>query len=169
MMLSIILTAILAVLIVTFYAQVVGAPPVPTPKKVLGRMITLAAIKPRQRVYDLGCGDGRLVFAAAAQGGDARGFEISPLVYLWARLRKFFWKSRGRVYFRDFLWVNLRPADIIFLYMFPTTIKMFLQKKFRRELRPGTKVISYSFEIPGLTLVKKERVIPYGYIFVYQV
>ncbi len=169
MLLFIILITILAVLLVSSYAQIVGAPPVPTPKKVAERMVALAEIKPGQHIFDLGCGDGRLVFAAATRGGKARGFEISPLVFLWARFRQLFLKSPGRIYFRDFLWVNLRSADIIFLYMFPTTIKMFLQRKFRKELRPGTKVISYSFEIPDLALKKKERVIPHGYIFVYQV
>lgn len=159
---------LLAVLFLTLYAQTVGAPSVPTPKKVAARMIALADIKPGQRVYDLGCGDGRLVFAAAAEGAEAIGLEISPPAFLWAILRKFWLKAKGRVLFRDFLWVNLRPADVIFIYLFPTTIKFFLQRKFRRELKPGTRVISYSFEIPGLTLVSKERVVPHGYIFVYQ-
>jgi hypothetical protein len=169
MLLSIILIIILVIVIISAYAQVVGAPPVPTPKKVVERLIALADIAPGQRVYDLGGGDGRLVFAAADKGADARGFEISPLVFAWALLRKLFSGSRGKIYFRDFLWVNLGKADIIFLYMFPTTIKLFLQKKFRRELRPGTKIISYSFEIPALPLIAKERVAPYGYIFLYQV
>lgn len=169
MLFEIIIIPILVILAVTLYAQVVGAPPVPTPKKILERMIELADIKSGQRVYDLGCGDGRFVFAAAKRGADARGFEISPLVYCWAQARKFFLKSRGKIYFRDLLWVNLRPADIIFLYIFPTTIKLFLQRKFKKELRPGTKIISYAFEITSLRLIKKERVVPYGYIFVYQI
>lgn len=169
MLLFILLIALLVIIFITLYAQVVGAPPVPTPKKVMERMIALADIKKGQRVYDLGCGDGRFVFAAAARGADAIGFEISPLVYGWALLRKLFLKSPGRILFRDFLWVNLRKADIIFLYMFPTTIKVFLQRKFKKELRPGTKIIAYTFEIPGLPLLKKERVTPHGYIFVYQI
>lgn len=169
MFLLIILIAILVLLAFTFYAQLVGVPPVPTPKKVLARMIALAHIRPGQRVYDLGCGDGRIVFAAAAQGADAVGLEISPLVYLWAIIRKYRLKSPGKILFRDLLWVNLGKADTIFLYLFPTTIKLFLQRKFKKELRPGTKIISYAFDIPALPLIKKERVVPHGYIFVYQV
>lgn len=169
MFLFILLIAILVIVFITLYAQVVGVPPVPTPKKVLARMIALAEIWPGQRVYDLGCGDGRIVFAAAERGADATGFEISPLVYLWAILRKFFLKKKGRILFRDLLWINLSKADIIFLYLYPTTIKFFLQKKFKRELRRGTKIISYAFDIPSLPLVKKERVVPHGYIFVYQI
>ncbi len=163
MLLSILLIAILVIVFISLYAQVVGAPPV------VERMIALAAIKPGQKVYDLGCGDGRLIFAAAQQGADARGFEISPLVYCWALIRKLFLKSRGKIYFRDFLWINFHPADTIFLYMFPTTIKLFLRRKFKKELRPGTKIISYSFEIPAFRQIAKERVVPHGYIFVYQI
>lgn len=169
MFLFILLIVILVIVFISLYAQVVGAPPVPTPKPVVERMIALADIKPGQRVYDLGCGDGRFVFAAAARGAEAIGFEVSPLVYCWALLRKLFFQSPGKIYFRDLLWENLRPADIIFLYIFPTTIKLFLQRKFRKELRPGTKIVSYAFEIPALRLIAKERVVPHGYIFVYQI
>jgi hypothetical protein len=168
MLLEILFVLIIALLIPTLYAQVVGVPPVPTPHKVVKRMLELADIKPVDIVYDLGCGDGRLVFAAARCGAAATGFEISPLVWLWACLCKLYLHSPAQIKYRDFLHVNLTPASVILLYLYPTTIKFWLQRKFKKELRPGTRIISYAFAIPGFPFVHQERVAPHGYIFVYQ-
>ena len=67
-----------------------GAPFIPTPSRVLSRMMELADIKPGEKVYDLGCGDGRLVIEANKRHqARAVGIEISPLAYMLARLRVF--------------------------------------------------------------------------------
>ncbi len=164
----ILLFGLLAILALSLYAIVIGVAPVPTPRKVAKRMIALANIKPKDKLYDLGCGDGRLVFAAAKQGAQATGIEISPLVCLWAYLRKLALQSPARILWRDILFTNISDADIVFLYLYPPIIKIFLERKFRKELKPGTKIISYAFDIKGLKLIKKEKVGKYNYIFVYQ-
>jgi len=166
----IIIIAILAVVLITAYTLIVGAPPVPTPKRVASQMLELAAIKPGETVYDLGSGDGRLIFAAAKQGAKAVGLEISPVMYPWSYLRKIAKRSPAQLRFRDFLWTDLSPADVILIYMFPTTNELLLPKKLKRELKPGSRVISLAFEIPGLDLQDKVKAKSYpGYIFSYQV
>ena len=166
----IIMLVVLAILMLTLYPLIVGTAPVPTPQRVGKKMLEMAEIKKGETVYDLGCGDGRLVFAAAEQGANATGFEISPLVFLWAWIRSLSNKSTAKIKFRDFLTVNLKDADKILLYMYPTTNRFLLPKKFKRELKPGAQIISYAFKIHGLKLVNQVKAGPkYGEIFVYQI
>ncbi|KKP33109.1 MAG: hypothetical protein A2312_03715 [Candidatus Staskawiczbacteria bacterium RIFOXYB2_FULL_32_9] len=68
------------------YACWKGAPWVPTRKNDVERFLKLADIKPGQKFYDLGCGDGRLVIAAAKMGADATGFELSLAQYLHTKI-----------------------------------------------------------------------------------
>ena len=90
---------LLAIFIPTVIAFVIGAPWVPTPMARVRRVLELAKIKPGQRIYDLGCGDGRFVQTAAREyGADAVGLELSPIVYAWARIRNFFMKSKARIF-----------------------------------------------------------------------
>jgi predicted RNA methylase len=77
----IIIICLLTIVALTLYAYLLGTAPVPTPATVVPAMIAAAEIKPGDKVFDLGCGDGRLVFAAAARGAQATGLEISPLVF----------------------------------------------------------------------------------------
>jgi len=79
------------------YAGFRGAPWVPMRAGDVERVVRLAAIKPGQTVYDLGCGDGRLLFAAATHGAVAHGFEISLLPLVIAKVRWLFAKHRARV------------------------------------------------------------------------
>jgi len=165
-----IISVILVLIALTLYPLIVGTSPLPTPRPVSRRMLELANIKKGDKVYDLGCGDGRLVLAAAKQGAEATGYEISPAIFAWAWLRKTLQKSSAKIKFRDFLLTNLEDADTIFLFMYPTTNKLLLPRKFNRELKPGAKVISYSFEVPGLKLIHKEKLgKKYSQIYVYQI
>lgn len=166
----IVITIVLAVLALTLYALIIGAPPVPTPKRVAKQILKAANIKKGEIVYDLGCGDGRLVFSAAMAGAKATGFEISPIVFTWAYLNKIIRTSSAKILWRDFLMADISDANTIFLYMYPTTIKLFLKKKFEKQLKPGTKVISFAFEIKNLRLIQKTKADNYpGFIFVYQI
>ena len=132
------------------YAGVSGAPWVPTWKSDVDRFIGIADILPGQVMVDLGCGDGRLVFAAARVGADARGYEISLLPYLLARLRAPFARGKGRasIFFRDLWKTDLRDVDVVYFFLMPDKIDR-LKEKLMRELKPGAKVISYVWPIKG--------------------
>jgi SAM-dependent methyltransferase len=76
---------ILYIFLGTFaYAGIKAAPWFPTWSRDIDRFLKLAEIKPGQKFYDLGCGDGKLVFASAKAGATAVGYEISLLPYLIA-------------------------------------------------------------------------------------
>lgn len=142
-------TITLAILLIipTIIAMVSGAPFVPTPMARVKKMIALAKIKPGDKVYDIGCGDGRMVYVAANDyGAKAVGLELSPLVYFLAKIRKFFWRSKAQIHFTDFRYKNLSDADVIVCYLLPESLAR-LQPKLEAELKKGARVVSYAFQI----------------------
>lgn len=131
----------------TLIALVKGAPFVPTPLYAVRRMLKFAKIKPNEKIYDIGCGDGRLVhLASKLYHAQATGFELSPAIYLLAKICQLFWRTKAKIRFGDFRKHNLSDANVIVCYMLPATLKSF-QSKFDKELKKGTRVVSYAFPI----------------------
>lgn len=131
------------------------APYVPTPRKVARSMVDFADLRGNETVYDLGAGDARLLIAAkeAHPKVIAKGFELSPPVYFLGLFT--IWKSKQKVglYMRNFFHQNVSDADCIFLYLMPGAMKT-LQKKFAKELKPGTKIVSHAFAFPDREPIK---------------
>jgi len=150
------------------YASFSAAPWVPMRKSDIKRFLELAEIKSAQKVYDLGCGDGRLVCAAAKSGADAEGFEISAFPYLLAQARKFFTKCVFKIRFTDFWSINLGDADIVYFFLTPK-ILLKMKTKFEKELKKGTKVICYVWPIPGWNIVKTSQTENRPKMFLYEV
>ncbi len=165
------LVALILISVPTIMAMINGAPFVPTPMKRVKEMVALAKIKKGQVVYDLGCGDGRFVYVAANHyGARATGIELSPLVYAFAVIRKWLWRSKAKIKFGNFKFYDLSDADIIFCYLLPDTLKK-IQPELDKQFKSGTRIYSYAFTIPGWKLVEtKERVqnLNLGPIFVYE-
>ncbi len=131
----------------TLAALINGAPFVPTPMNAVNKMINSASLKKDDRVYDIGCGDGRIVHAASKKYNiKATGFELSPFVYLLAKIKHFLWKSKAKIIFGNFKKHDLSDADVIFCYLLPDTLAK-LEPKLNRELKTGAKVISYAFPV----------------------
>ena len=102
----------------------------------------------KELLIDLGCGDGRVLRAAQRRYGVAAvGFEINALAYCMARILSF--GTTGiRIKCRNFWSENFRQADVVFCYLFPDVMKR-LATKLEAELRPGARVVSCNFSIPG--------------------
>ncbi len=149
------------------YAAWRAAPWVPTWSGDIARSLRLAQIGPGLRVYDLGCGDGRLVCAAAAAGADGVGYEISWLPYVWARLRALSFRGKVRIHYRDFWHVNLGQADVVYCFLLPKIFPR-LKTKLEAELRPGAKVITYVWAIPGWQPVRVETAVGQPKLYLYQ-
>lgn len=145
----------IVILIPTIYALIRGAPFVPTPLRAVEVMLKEAKIKKGEKIYDIGCGDGRMVYLAAKKyKADAVGLEISPIVYVLARIRHFLWRSKAKVLFRDFKHYDLSDADVIVCYLLPETLAH-LQEKLDKDLKKGTRIISYAFPIGDWKVEKK--------------
>ena len=133
------------------YAGLRGAPWLPTKARDIERIFSTVEIKPGQTFYDLGCGDGRLLFLAAEKGAFGIGYEISFLPYLIAQVRRIFSKQRKKIkiHFRDFWNADLRDADVVYLFAQPQYMEK-LKLKLEREMKPGSVALSYCWSVDGL-------------------
>jgi SAM-dependent methyltransferase len=139
------------IIVLTFFYSVIRAIGwVPTRGHDIERFLKNAKIKPGDKMYDLGCGDGRLVFAAAKAGAHATGFEVSLFPYLLAKVGYLFQpnKKNINIRFKDFWWHDLSDADVVYFFLIPRIYKK-LKKKLEKELKPGTRVIAYVWPIEG--------------------
>ena len=128
------------------------APWVPSRSRDLKRIFRLADLKPGQIFYDLGCGDGRMIIYAANNFKvKAVGLEISLLLYLVCKIRQALNKQikQGDIVFKfkNLFKENLAPADVVYLFGIPHVLNEKFCSKLKQELRPGTKIISYSFKL----------------------
>lgn len=129
-------------------------PYVPTAQRTVAKMIEAAELEKGDKVYDLGCGDGRLLFAAEkATGLGGTGCEIAPAIYLLALVRKLLSRSRAVIRFQNLFSADLSGSNVIFCYLIPDVMPR-LAEKLKRECRPGTRIISNTFHIPGLNQSK---------------
>lgn len=141
------------------YAGYRGAPWVPTKKKDLDRLINLAGIKDGESVYELGSGDGRILFEIAKRFKvSATGVEISLMPYVFSKIKSWLMntiivhKMKGKVLikYRDLFQQNLNDADLVICFLMPKSIKE-LEAKFSKELKKGARVISYVFPLKTFT------------------
>jgi SAM-dependent methyltransferase len=124
---------------------------IPTPEVVVDRMLELARVGRDDVVYDLGCGDGRIVIAAARRfGARAVGFDIDPARVAEARRNV---AAAGverlvSIEQRDVFELDLTPATVVTLYLLPELNVRLLPQLER--LRPGARIVSHDFDIAGV-------------------
>jgi SAM-dependent methyltransferase len=124
-------------------------PYVPTPPEVVDAMVALAGVKRGDVVYDLGCGDGRIVVAAVRVSG-VRGVcvDIDPERIAESRANAEKAGVAGRIRFvrGDLFQVRFRDATVVMMYLLPE-VNLRLRPRLRAELRPGTRVVSHAFSM----------------------
>lgn len=151
-----------ALVFIMFCAVVLfGAPYVPTHKKTIEDALELLALKKGQTFYDLGCGDGRTLMAAAERGIKAVGYELNPLLVLAARWRTRRYDRQVKVCWGSFWRADLSDADGVFIFLADLHMKR-LDKFLSRQKRP-LKLASNAFKIPGKKPVKTR-----GSIYLYR-
>ena len=136
------------------------APAFPTPQQVVDRMLEIARVKPGETVYDLGCGDGRIVITAAQKfGAKSVGIEIRRPIYeaTLGRVAALGLADQVRIVHGNALRTNLSDADVVTLYLL-TTGNEKLKPVLERDLRPTTRVVSHNFEIRGWKPVTVEKI-----------
>ena len=146
-------------------AFVTGAPFVPSTNPTAQTMIRLARIKQGMRVYDLGAGDGKLLFLATKKGATAVGLEINPLLVLWTRIKKMLSRQSKTefnpaggvtVRWKNFWHADLSDADVVFVYLLPWRMEK-LATKLKRECKPGTLIVSNSFIFPRWKILRDDK------------
>lgn len=124
---------------------------VPTPQKVVDKMLDVAKVTSSDVVYDLGCGDGRIVVTSAKRGARAIGFDIDPKRVQEARdhVKSAGVESNASIRWANVFSVDLQPATVVTLYLLPElNVRLIPQLE---KLRPGTRIVSHDFDMKGVT------------------
>jgi SAM-dependent methyltransferase len=129
----------------------VNAPFITTPQDVVEKMLELAAVSKDDLLYDLGCGDGRIVVTAAKQRGcRAVGYDIEPERVEESRQNV---KAGGverlaTIEQADIFTLDLAPANVITMYLLPQMIINLIPQL--DKLAPGSRIVSHDFEMKGV-------------------
>ncbi|MGA8858005.1 MAG: methyltransferase domain-containing protein [Candidatus Bathyarchaeia archaeon] len=127
------------------------APFVQTPLEVAKKMLDLSQIKPGEVLYDLGCGDGRLIILAAKDvGAKSTGIELREDLVERARteIKRLNLEDKVKVIQGNFFDVNISDANVITLYLTSSANER-LRPKLEAELKAGVRVVSHDFKVPG--------------------
>jgi SAM-dependent methyltransferase len=122
---------------------------VPTPQEVVNMMLQLAKVTKNDLVYDLGCGDGRIVVTAAQQyGARGIGVDIDPERIREANqnVQNAKVADRVKIIQGDLFEMDFREATVVTLYLLPS-LNLKLRPKLWKELKPGTRVVSHDFDM----------------------
>ena len=124
---------------------------VPTPPEVVAKMLELAHVTKDDVVYDLGCGDGRIVVAAAQMGCRAFGFDVDPNRIKESK-ENVEQSGVGRlatIEQKDIFTLDLSKANVVTLYLLPSlNVKLIPQLE---KLKPGSRIVSHDFDMRGVT------------------
>ncbi len=153
------------------YAGHKGAPWVPTWKKDMDRVRRLLNLQEGERCVELGCGNGRISrdLAKTTEAQEIVGVELSLLQWMVANLQS---RLDGSASKTSFILGNafkhdLSEYDAVYMFLMPATYKK-IQHKLEKELKPGSRVVSYVWPIPGWMPTKIDKVEGAVDIYFYQ-
>jgi SAM-dependent methyltransferase len=153
---QVILLALLGYLSLYFLSMMVsdlfGVPFVPTSNRVLDNIFKYVKLNKNDLFFDLGSGDGRLVYYVAEKFKLKRavGIELNPLLVTFAKLKAKFLKRNNVEFYRQNIFdTDFAQAKIIYMFLFPEVVEK-LKDKILRDCKKGTLIISHGFKIDGL-------------------
>lgn len=124
------------------------APYYPTPESVVKRMLQLGGLKPGEKLFDLGSGDGRIVIMAAKDfKADATGVEMDNDLYRQSsdRIKKLGLEKTARIIHGDIMDQDYSSADLVTVYLLPSSNDK-VQPILEKQLKKGTRVVSHDFD-----------------------
>ena len=135
------------------------APFVSSPQPIVEKMLEVASVKPGDTVYDLGCGDGRILITAVQKfHAKAVGVELNEKHAATAddNIKRLNLQNRAQVIHGNLMNVDIAGADVVTLYLM-TLSNDKLRPKLERELKPGTRVVSLNYQVRGWKPVRVEE------------
>lgn len=133
-----------------------GAPFEPSSRKELKNIIKLANVKKREKIIDLGSGNGKIVIELAKKGAEVHGYEVNPILVWFSRrkIKKLGLEKNAFIHWQNFWKVDLKDYNVIVLFQVNYVMKK-LAGKIKRESKKGTRVVSNTWKFPGKKPVKK--------------
>ena len=129
------------------------APYYPTPEKIVEQMLKLGELKPGEKMFDLGSGDGRIVIMAAKKfRADATGVEFDEDLWRQSenRIESLGLESRARIIHGDLMKQDYRSADLLTVYLLPGSNDK-LRPLLEKQLKKGARIVAHDFEFAGWT------------------
>lgn len=146
----------IAVILLFSFVVFFGAPFLPTLRKQVEPALDLLALKPGQMLLELGCGDGRVLAAAAERGIYSVGYELNPLLVVYARLKTWRYRRKVRIIWGNYWKARWPEADGIFVFLLNPYMDK-LNKKVMQDCRKPVKLVSFAFEIPDRKPLKHKN------------
>ena len=163
MTLTLVILLILALIAIftvwIFWSSIIGAGFQPTSRKLVKQMLDMAEVDSGDIVYDLGSGDGRIVIDAVKKyNAKAVGMEADPLRVFWSRLIIILSGigNKAKIVWGNFFNQNISEATVVTLFLSDTANQK-LKSKFQKELKPGTRIVSYVWTFKGWIPVKVNK------------
>lgn len=141
-----------------------GAPYLPTLSPQVDTALRLAALKPGQHLLELGCGDGKVLIAAAKRGIRSTGYELNPIIFVVAWLRTRRYRRLVTVRCANFWNATWPPSDVIFVFLLPKFMVRLDTKITQFAAGKPIRLVSFAFKIPEKTIaIEQDGVMLYVY------
>lgn len=148
----------LAALVLLFgFVVAFGAPYLPTLRAQTDEALDLLDLKPGQTLLELGCGDGRVMLAAARRGLRVVGYELNPVLVAIAWLVTLRYRRQVRVVWGNYWRKTLPPADGIFVFLLDKYMQKLDKKITQEQAGHRVKLVSFAFKIPGKQPAKTSK------------
>lgn len=154
--------AVLIVVLLFGFVVLFGAPYLPVLSTQKKAALELLNLKAGETMLELGCGDGRVLKAAAQKGINAVGYELNPVLVLTAWLQTWRHRSLVTVKWGNYWHMKWPEAQGIYTFLLPQYMKK-LDKKITQEYNNSVKLVSIAFEVPG-----KKQTKEYNGVYLYE-
>lgn len=157
LLLIVAITIIIAISII--WPLIIGAAWSPSSRRVVDKILKMAEVDSHDILYDLGSGDGRIVAEAARKyHATGLGVEADPFRVIWSKinLRLLGLNRQTRIIWGDIFKQDISHATVVTVFLWQRTNEK-LKEKLQRELKPGTRVVSYIWTFSGWTPVDVDR------------
>jgi hypothetical protein len=149
--------AAMAVVLLFGFVVAFGAPYLPTMKKQSVVALDLLNLNRGQKLLELGCGDGRVMRAAAQRGLLVEGYELNPILVLVAKLVTFRYRKQVTVHWGNYWRQTWPPADGIFVFLLDKYMPKLNKKIIQEQKHKPVKLVSFAFKVPGKKPLKTQK------------
>ena len=140
-----------------------GAPYLPSLKPQINAALDLLDLRPGEVMLEIGSGDGRVALAAAKRGWKVVGYELNPVLVLISYVYTWKYRSQITIKWGNAFYADWPQAQGIYIFGLPKIMEK-LHTKITQTQHSSTRLVSFSFEIPGMTpTLKKEGIFVYEY------
>ncbi len=161
---EIVLIAVGAVVIIFGVVVFFGAPYLPSLSSQVDVALDLVDLTEGQHLLELGCGDGKVIIAAAERGLYVTGYELNPILAFTAWMRTRRYPGQVKIIWGNFWRRTLPDADGVFVFLLPKYMDR-LDKKIIQETSKPVKLVSFAFKIPDKEVAaQKEGIFLYHYM-----